>query len=79
MSHVFAGGHDDDSEAALEKFKARTGLKSVPFYVVLAGDGRIEQVGERVFFRCVWCFYLCVEIDVIYYRSGSGCLATAVP
>ncbi|CAM9334266.1 unnamed protein product [Scytosiphon promiscuus] len=45
LSHVFAGGHDDQSETLLESFKARAGLKSVPFYVVLAADGRIEQIG----------------------------------
>lgn len=53
MSHVFAGGHDEESEALLETFKARAGLKSVPFYVVLAGDGRIEQA------RLLTCFSFC--------------------
>eukprot|EP00903_Cladosiphon_okamuranus_P006246 g6130.t1 len=45
LSHLFAGGYDESSETLLERFKARAGLKSVPFYVVLAADGRIEQMG----------------------------------
>lgn len=42
VSHAFVGRDEDVGE--LESFKARAGLKSVPFYVVLAGDGRIDQV-----------------------------------
>lgn len=39
-------GSEEDAEC-LERFKTRVGLKSVPFYVVIGKDGRIEQVRER--------------------------------
>lgn len=42
ISHAFVGRAEDVGE--LESFKARAGLKSVPFYVALTGDGRIDQV-----------------------------------
>lgn len=46
MTHVFAGGDEEESKALLERFKTRAGLKIVPFYVVLARDGRIEQARQ---------------------------------
>lgn len=58
ISHAFVGRPEDVGE--LESFKARAGLKSVPFYVVLTGDGRIEEVKtiEANNFVCQAMFYV---------------------